>query len=46
MAHHELTEEERFSLPTKEQIDLWDRVFIILDDLEERLQKLENKSKK
>ena len=46
MAHHELTEEERFSQPSKEQIDLWDRVFIILDDLEDRLKKLESKSKK
>ena len=46
MAHHELTEEERFSQPSKEQIDLWDRIFIILDDLEERLQKLETKSNK
>ncbi len=46
MAHHELTEEERFSQPSKEQIDLWDRVFKILDDLEERLQKLETKSNK
>lgn len=45
MSHHELTEEERFAQPSKEQIDLWERVFIILDDLEERLQKLESKSK-
>ena len=45
MAHHELTEKERFSQPSKEQIDLWDRVFTILDDLEDRLKKLETKSK-
>jgi len=45
MSHHELTEEERFSLPTKDQIELWDRVFSILDDIEDRLQKLESKSK-
>mgnify|MGYP003119563202 FL=1 len=45
MAHHELTDEERLSQRSKEQIDLWDRVFIILDDLEDRLKKLETKSK-
>ena len=45
MAHHKLTDEERFSQPSKEQIDLWDRVFTILDDLEDRLKKLETKSK-
>jgi len=45
MSHHELTEEERYSQRTKEDISLWDRVFSILDDIEDRLQKLESKSK-
>lgn len=45
MSHHELTEKERFAQRTKEDIDLWDRVFTILDNIEDRLKILETKNK-
>ena len=45
MSKHELTEEEKFSQRSKEELDLWNRVFAILEDIEVRLSIIENKSK-
>ena len=45
MAHHKLTDKEKFEQPNKESIDLWDKVFTILNDLEDKIKKLENKTK-
>lgn len=45
MSHHKLTDEEKFSQRTKEDLDLMNRVFDILDDIEDRLKILETKNK-
>lgn len=45
MSHHKLTEEEKFHVQTKEELLRWDKVFNILDDLENRIEILETKIK-
>lgn len=45
MSHHELTKEEKFHIQSQEEVARWEKVFNIIDDLEERLQILENKPK-
>ncbi len=45
MPNHELTKEEKFHIQTQEEVYRWDKVFIILDDLETRLTAIESKTK-
>ena len=45
MSHHELTKEEKFHVQTPEEVSRWEKVFNIIDDLEDRIQTLENKPK-
>ncbi len=43
--HHKLTEQEAFDQRNKSDLELMQRIFSILEDLEERLIIIENKSK-
>jgi len=43
MSHHKITEDEEIDQYSSVQTELWKRVFKIIDDLEIRLEKIENK---
>jgi len=45
MSHHKLTDEEKVHVKRKEDLDLLNRIFDILDDIEDRLKILETKKK-
>jgi len=45
MANHKLTDEEKIHVKTIEDMKLLNRMFTILDDIEDRLAILENKTK-
>lgn len=43
--NHKLTRKEEIEARTECELALWTRVFVILDDLETRLIKIESKNK-
>lgn len=45
MSHHKLTDEEKFHVQTKEEVDRWGKIYDILEDMETRLKILETKIK-
>ncbi len=45
MSNHKLTDEEKVHVKTKEDLELVNRIFDILDDIEGRLKILETKTK-